>query len=234
MIKLIKDIIKKIIRKSQWRIKKIYLNKTYTNQKPNLDLITEIYNSSGIVHMGAHRGTEAPIYDWLHKKTIWIEANPIVFDDLKDNVCQFINQKAYNVLLYDEDDKEVNFNISNNDSASSSVYDFGEKSLSMNLKMISKLKLNSKKFDTLVEEISLDISDYNFWILDLQGAELLALKGAKQSLKKCKSILIEISKEEYYINGAKWEELKYFLNEFGFHNKLEPESSHSDVLFTKK
>ena len=234
MIRLIKDIIKKIIRKSQWRIKKIYLNKTYTNQKPNLDLITEIYNSSGIVHMGAHRGTEAPIYDWLHKKTIWIEANPIVFDDLKDNVCQFINQKAYNFLLYDEDNKEVNFNISNNDSASSSVYDFGEKSLSMNLKMISKLKLNSKKFDTLVEEILLDISDYNFWILDLQGAELLALKGAKQSLKKCKSILIEISKEEYYINGAKWKELKYFLNEFGFYNKWEPESSHSDVLFTKK
>ena len=77
--------------------------------------------------------------------------------------------------------------------------------------MISKLKLNSKKFDTLVEEILLDISDYNFWILDLQGAELLALKGAKQSLKKCKSILIEISKEEYYINGAKWKELKYFF-----------------------
>ena len=104
----------------------------------------------------------------------------------------------------------------------------------MNLKMISKLKLNSKKFDTLVEEILLNISDYNFWILDLQGAELLALKGAKQSLKKCKSILIEISKEEYYINGAKWEELKYFLNEFGFHNKWEPKSSHSDVLFAKK
>ena len=38
--------------------------------------------------------------------------NPIVFDDLKDNVCQFTNQKAYNFLLYDEDNKEVNFNIS--------------------------------------------------------------------------------------------------------------------------
>ena len=231
--KKIKDIVKKTIRKSNWRLKKIYLNKTYTNQKPNLDLITEIYNSTGVVHMGAHRGGEAPVYDWLHKKTIWIEANPVIFDDLKDNVCQFVNQEAYNVLLYDEDNKEVDFNISSNDSASSSVYKFGEKSISRNLKIISKLKLNTKKFDTFVKEISLDISDYNFWVLDLQGAELLTLKGAKESLKKCKSMLVEASREEYYINGAKWEELKSFLIENGFHNHWEPETSHSDVLFSR-
>ena len=54
--------------------------------------------------------------------------------------------------------------------------------------------------------------------MDLQGAELLAL-NAKHSLKYCKTILIEINKEEQYINGAKWEDVKKMLNEFNLKNK---------------
>ena len=57
----------------------------------------------------------------------------------------FVNQKAYNILLYEFDDKEFSFNISNNDGASSSIYNFGEDSLKDDLKMIETVKLKSKK-----------------------------------------------------------------------------------------
>ena len=50
--------------------------------------------------------------------------------------------------------------------------------------------------------------------MDLQGAELLALNGAKHSLKYCKTILIEISKEEQYINGAAGRCQKILMNLF--------------------
>ena len=35
------------------------------------------------------------------------------------------------------------------------------------------------KFDTLIKRNDINIKNYNHWILDLQGAELLALKVLK-------------------------------------------------------
>ena len=168
------------------------------------------------------------------KKTIWIEANPQIIPDLIDNVSRFPYQKVIHALLSDQDNENIEFKISSNDSASSSIFDFGKKSLEQNLKMVSKISLKSQKFDTIVKKKIIELNDYNFWIIDLQGSELLALKGAINSFKKCKSILIEVSKGEYYLKGAKWDELKKFLNENQFIEKWEPEEEHTDVLFLKK
>ncbi len=234
MTNIFKRLIKNLLSKTQWRINKIYKNRQYVNQKPNLELIKALYNSSGVIHMGAHRGGEAPIYDWLQKKTIWIEANPQIIPELIDNVSRFPYQKIIHALLSNQDDENIEFKISSNDSASSSIFDFGKKSLEQNLKMVSKVNLKSQKFDTIVKKQLIELNDYNFWVVDLQGSELLALKGAINSLNKCKSILIEVSKSEYYSNGAKWDELKKFLNEYQFIQKWEPEEEHTDVLFLKK
>ena len=65
--------------------------------------------------------------------------------------------------------------------------------------------------DNLIKDKNIKISRFNHWILDIQGAELLALKGSKKSLKYCKSIQIEISKKEYYKNGVSWKNIKKFL-----------------------
>ena len=184
--------------------------------------------------MGAHRGTEAAVYDWFNKKTIWIEADPKIFLDLQINISEYINQKAYNFLLYNKDDELLNFNISSNDSASSSIFQLGKKSLETKIKTVETIKIKTKTFDKFVEENNIDIEEYNLWIVDIQGAELLAMKGAEKSLKKCKSILIEVSKEEYYIGGAEWEELKKFLNSYNFYQTSEPITSHEDILFLKK
>ncbi len=233
MLKNIKFFLKNFFFKFGWIIKKRYNNKSYTNQKPTIKILEQMNKCNGIVHMGAHRGSEAAIYDWFNKKTIWIEADPIIFTDLQINISQFINQKAYNFILYDKDDELINFNISNNDSASSSIFRLGEKSIDAKLKIIDTLKIKTKTFDKFVEENNINIDQYNFWILDIQGAELLALKGAKESLKKCQSLLIEVSKENYYIGGATWEELKRFLNSNNFYETSVPTTSHEDVLFVK-
>ena len=99
--------------------------------------------------------------------------------------------------------------------------------------MVSKIKLRSCKLDTIVKNEPIEILDYDFWVIDLQGAELLALKGAMESLRKCKSILVEVSKNEYYKNAVNWEELKKFLNQNDFIQQWEPIEAHSDVLFIK-
>ena len=124
MIKIIKKIINFFISKTDWRIKKIYRNKSYTNTKPRIELLTAMSKAKGIIHMGAHRGTEAAIYNWLNKKTIWFEANPKIINDLRDNVLQFTNQKVIHSVLSDKDDEIIDFNISSNDGASSSLFLF--------------------------------------------------------------------------------------------------------------
>ena len=127
MINFIKKLIKDLISKTQWRIKKIHKNKEYVNQKPNKEVINALYNCSGVIHMGAHRGGEASVYDWFQKKTIWIEANPKIIQDLVDHVSQLPHQKVISALLSDKDNQNIDFNISSNDSASSSIYEFGKK-----------------------------------------------------------------------------------------------------------
>ena len=84
-------------------------------------------DSNGVLHLGGHKGEEAVIYHWLGKKVIWIEAIPKIFDQLKNNLFFYSNQKAYNVLLGDMDDIKKSFFISNNDSLSSSLFKFSQK-----------------------------------------------------------------------------------------------------------
>jgi FkbM family methyltransferase len=234
-MKLIKKLIKKLIRKTDWRINKIYRNKSYINSQPKLELLKAMHDCKGIIHMGAHRGVEAAVYDWFNKQTIWIEANPKIIDDLRDRASQYINQRVIQALLSDEDNNLENFNISSNDGASSSIFSFGSyKKIHEEIKMIDIMKLKTSKLDTIINKEKINVEKYDFWVLDLQGAELLTLKGAYESIKLCKFMYIEISKEDIYKNGANWTELNEFLSKNEFLPAWEPKEIHTDVLFVKK
>ena len=77
-------------------------------------------------YIGAHRGTEAAIYDWLHK-SIMDRANPKIAEELSDNISRHFDQKYICVLVGNQNKENVDFYISNNDAACSSIYDFSKK-----------------------------------------------------------------------------------------------------------
>ncbi|MDA9629886.1 FkbM family methyltransferase [Candidatus Pelagibacter sp.] len=240
MQKIIKKYIKKIIRKLGWRIDKIRQNSFYNLEKPNEHLIEAMVNCSGIIHIGAHRGEEAPIYEWFGKKVLWFEANPLIMNDLKDNIFKYKHQKVFEALILDSQ-KKIKFNLSNNDFASSSIFNFGKLSEGKdslwpekNLKMIKSIFLESNSFDQIVLDKKIEIKSFDHWVIDTQGAELLFLHGAKKSLNYCKSIFIEVSNAEIYDKGSKWSDVKDFLNSNGFNQVTELNSDHTDVLFIKK
>jgi FkbM family methyltransferase len=236
----IKQITKKVLKFFGFKLikKKNFLLNNFLNIKDKASLISLI-DSKGVLHLGAHKGEEADIYQWLGKKVIWVEALPKVFDQLKDNLYFYSNQEAYCLLLGDMDNIKKSFYISNNDSVSSSLFKFSKNTLDrkyfseQKLEIKNEIILEMSKLDTFVKKNNIDISNYNHWIVDLQGAELLALKGAENSLEFCDSLLIEISKVDIYENGVLWPELKNWLIKRNFYPVTEPLENHSDVLFKK-
>ena len=241
-MKFVKTIIKKILRFLGWKLISLKIKKqsTFVNQKPELDEINCISESDGILHFGAHRGKEAAVYNWFNKKVLWIEANPLIFEDLNDNVKLYHEQNALNLLLGDINKKNVDFYLSNKDSSCSSIFDLsnevkvGKLWKEHDVRMINKIKLDMIRFDDAVTEYNINLKDYNHWLVDLQGSEIQFLKGAVKSINYCRSIMIEISKKKFYTkDSTTWDELKKFLLEKGFSNTKEPTLEHCDILFKR-
>lgn len=240
-MQIFKNIIKKILNFFGWKLIKIKRKKpiSFVYQKPNLEEIKCILSSNGILHFGAHRGKEAEVYSWFNKKVLWIEANPIIYKDLNNHINSYFSQKALNLLLGNEN-KIVDFFISNKDASCSSIFDLSKEVKNRelwkeeNVKMINKMRLKMIKFDDAVKKYKIDLNNLDHWIVDLQGAEIQFLEGAKNSLSFCKSIFVEISQKNFYDNGSSlWSDLKLFLNKNGFTNMSEPTSNHCDILFKK-
>ena len=222
------------------KIKKNIFKNTIASEKIVLDTL---YNCKGIIHIGAHRGSERYIYDWFGKKVIWVEANPKIFEDLNINIFEFKYQKAYKEILHSSIGKKINFNLSSNDGASSSIYDFSSdyktkkihfENKLRDIYMGQKIQLKTNTLDNLIKENNIDIQNFDHLIVDVQGAELDVLKGSVNFLKTCNSIYIEVSTENFYQNGIQWYDLKKFLNEKDFKETREPTKNHDDIIFLKK
>lgn len=205
-------------------------------------LTRHIAYSTGILHLGAHLGQEAARYHQLGKPVVWVEANPSIFRELIKRLEVFPNQKAHCALLDRENGLQRKFKISNNmRGVSSSIFDFDEYGNGQNtlwpdlhLQMISEVILTTTNLDTLLNNSSIKYQDFDFWVIDLQGAELLALQGAEQTLKSCNSLCVEISEVPVYCGGVLWKELHPWLEQRGFTPLWSPEIAHDNILFIRK
>ena len=212
------------------RLSKIGL--TYYDLVKNIRLQL-INQSDGILHIGAHRGQEANFYSVLEKSVIWIEAIPKVFEELQQNIENFTEQRAYLALLGDKFKAKQRMNLSNNSYESSSIFEFGVDMDHQNLEMVEFVDLPMVRLDSLFTSNQLQM--YKHWVIDVQGAELLVLHGAGGLLRGVNSIEIEVSTKVEYNGGAKWTDIKNFLDEFGFFPLWLPkENSHEDDFFVKR
>ena len=195
----------------------------------------------GILHLGAHLGQEAPAYARLGKPVVWVEGIPAICDELARRIAAHPQQRALCGLLDEADGRQRRLHLSNNaQGVSSSLFEFGPygsgaQSLwpALNLEMVSSLLLATITVDTLLAANGVDVRAHDFWVVDLQGAELLALKGATGSLEHCGALLIETSQVPVYDGGVLWEELRDWLQSRGFVPLWRPALPHDDVLFVR-
>jgi hypothetical protein len=89
--------------------------------------------------------------------------------------------------------------------------------------------------DTFFQKNNLDMSQYNFWNLDIQGAELMAIKGGEHAILNADALYLEVNTEEVYKGCALMNELDEYLAKYGFKriNTKITEYGWGDALYIK-
>ena len=110
-----------------------------------------IRGSTGVIHIGAHYGQEGQRYSNLGVKVLWVEAIPKVYEQLVLNISVFSNQVAFCALLGDKNDEIIEFNLSSNALASSSIFKFGKELGFDQLQMQHQMSIVMHRLDSLFE-----------------------------------------------------------------------------------
>lgn len=176
-------------------------------------------NATGALHVGANVGEEAKAYyDNGIKRSIWIEANQDIYKLLKINLMAYPEAICFNYCIGDEEGKAVIFWISNNGSQSSSILELGTHKIAHpEVKYIDRMVMPMTRIDTLFHYKKKNIKDYTFLNIDLQGAELMALKGMGDMLHEINYAYLEVNKAELYIGCPLVEEIDTYLAGYGLY-----------------
>lgn len=169
----------------------------------------------GIIHIGAHLMEERSSYLGKGvKDIIWIECNKNLYDQISSINSE--NEKIFNLLISNEDNKNEILKITNN-TQSSSILDLERhKIFHPDVVVTETIEMTSTRMDTFIENNNIDISKYNFLNLDIQGAELMALKGFGDYLNNFNYIYTEVNTSHVYKDCAIIGEIDEYLSQYGF------------------
>jgi FkbM family methyltransferase len=169
----------------------------------------------GILHIGAHNCEELPFYNELglqNTDIIWIDAITKKVYEAKEKLIP----NVYNALITDKDDEDVMFNVANN-FQSSSVLEFGTHSQEHpDVVYLWKVPKKTITINSFFDRNNIDGTKYNFWNFDIQGAELLALKGSTKYIQYVKAIYLEVNEKELYKKCGLIGDIDIFLAEYNF------------------
>lgn len=170
-------------------------------------------NITGVLHIGAHECEEYHIYiqNGINPDNIiWIEGNQDIYNKISK-----IYKNVYQALISDKKET-VTFRITNN-GASSSILELDEHKREH--PHVLEIKTTEQTTTTIVDlfkDQNITIP-FNFVNIDIQGAELLALKGmGADILNHVDYIYLEVNVKYLYKNCALLHEIDEYLSPFGF------------------
>ena len=172
-------------------------------------------NITGILHIGAHECEE--LNDYLRNgisddNIIWIDAIKEKVELAKTkNIKNIYNEAISNK------EEEVIFNITNNGQSSSILELDTHKIHHPQIHVVEKRNIKTITLETFFKNNSINPTKYNFWNLDIQGAELMALKGAGDILDNADVLYLEVNTEHLYKDCSLLNELEEFLHSKNFH-----------------
>lgn len=180
---------------------------------------------TGVLHVGAHDCEELPIYKELgigDNSIIWIDALDYKVQEAKGHGISNI----YTATISDKDNEEIDFNIANS-IASSSILQFGTHTYEHpGIVFTNTIKTKTITIDSFIENNGIDSFKYNLLNVDIQGAELLALRGATRYIKNASVLYLEVNERELYKNCALIKDIDLFVSQFNFKRVLTRMTQH--------
>jgi FkbM family methyltransferase len=179
------------------------------------ELVEKYGKPKGVIHIGAHMLEEQKQYlEYSLDNTIWVEANPKIYQKAISKLKN--SEKLFNHTICDVNDETMIFNVTNNGQSSSILELDVHKKYYPQINVTERIEVKSIRMDKLISDNNINILDYDFLNLDIQGAELLALKGFGEILNHIKFIYTEVNTNTLYKNCALLEDIDAYLCNYDF------------------
>jgi len=185
-----------------------------------------------VVHVGAHIGQEAELYAQLGASSVtWVEGNPEVVPRLQAHV-EPLGQRVLEALLSDQPGAMTTFNVTNNE-WSSSMLELGTHRIERpDVVVTHSLEIPTVTLDELCAHDDLGVIDT--LVIDVQGAELLVLRGGRESLNMVEQLVVEVNEAQLYEGGALLPEIDAFLSDFDRVETVINTHRYGDALYLRR
>jgi len=190
----------------------------------------------GVVHLGAHLGEEAPDYAAAGiERVFWVEANDTLLPGLEANIAPYPLQRAVQAVVSDKDDAEVLFRTASFSMSSSILKMTGHLKYYPTIVETGENPMRSIRVDTLMHRERERPELYDMANVDLEGAELMAMRGMPKLFPYLKWVYSEVYFEELYAGCSLIGDLDIFLASYGF-GRVATEDTHlgwGDALYVR-
>jgi FkbM family methyltransferase len=171
----------------------------------------------GVIQIGAHSGQEVPelIKNGVGRIHL-VEANSDLIPGLQAMASSFEGQITIsNVAISDANGYE-DFHVTSFSQSSSLLPLADHKIVYPKITEVTIVKVRTETLDGNVTANNLDLRAFNALFIDVQGAELKVLRGAKETLSHLDIVITEVNFEELYQGCPQIEDLDLFLFDAGF------------------
>lgn len=190
------------------------------------------------IHVGAHWAEEREAYEALGlANVLWVEASKDNYQRLLQHLAEPTSAGtrhiAVHALVTDHPGQQVTLRHFNGGRAASSIFPATSLAKEWPAKVAETGEtehLISDTLDRIAEAQGFVSAD--LIAADVQGAELLVLKGATRLLSTAKCVIVEVSRKPYYDGGVLQPELCQFLRSKGFMETRSP-PIHGDQLYIR-
>lgn len=185
-------------------------------------------NPKSIVHVGAHNAEELETYRLAGWGPVtWIEAQPQKIHNLLQRVPS--SHTVIEAAVWDADDVELKLNVMTN-TESTSLLKLGTHAKEHpGVTLSHTLSVTTKTLESLLGESEAP----ELLALDIQGAELRAIKGLGSRIKQVKWVYCEVNKDELYEGCCQVTDLDEYLALYGFERVATRWTAHKwgDALY---
>ena len=133
----------------------------------------------------------------------------------------------------------MQFHVSSNEGESSSLLSLAKHRLTHpTIVETETLEVNTTTLDLLLDSVlSKNQNEVSLLVVDLQGADLQALRGSVETLKITSAVFVEVSLTDFYQNQPLFRDVHQFLVPNGFTliaHDLDESRLMGDALYIKK